>query len=120
VKGFDEKVFRKLEGYLTVYGDGKVNVNSASKQLLLSLSPRMSEEAVDSIIENRPIKDLAKLRDLPGFDQELYFEIKPLITNMCGFFRVEVTASYGDATAMLRLSQTDAEFLSGRWFNDRR
>jgi general secretion pathway protein K len=98
VKGVDERLFKKLKDYLTVYG-GKVNVNSAPKEVLLALSPQMNEDAVDSIIESRPIKDLTKLKELPGFDEELYFEIKPLITGRCDYFRIEATASYGDTTA---------------------
>ncbi|WP_132526542.1 type II secretion system minor pseudopilin GspK [Phorcysia thermohydrogeniphila] len=98
VKGVDDRVFKKLRNYLTVYG-GKVNVNSAPKEVLLALSPQMGEDAVDSIIENRPIKDLTKLKELPGFDEELYFEIKPLITVRCNYFRIEATAHSGDTTA---------------------
>ena len=98
VKGIGEKVFKKLKKYLTVYGD-KVNVNSAPKEVLLALSPNMNEDAVDSIIESRPIKNLGKLKELPGFDEELYFEIRPLITEKCNYFRIEATASYGDTTA---------------------
>jgi general secretion pathway protein K len=98
VKGVDERLFKRLKNYLTVYGR-KINVNSAPKEVLLALSPRMGEDAVLSIIENRPIKDLTKLKELPGFDEELYFEIKPLITVRCNYFHIEATASYGDTTA---------------------
>ena len=101
VRGIDKDTFKRLSNYLTVYGSGKVNVNSASKELLLALSEQMDETAVDSIIENRPIKRLEDIKNLPGFTQELYFLIKPLITNRCNYFKMEVTASYGDSTASL-------------------
>jgi len=97
VKGVNDKIFKRLKSYLTVYG-GKVNVNSAPKEVLLALSPQMNEDAVDSIIESRPIRDLTKLKELPGFDEELYFEIKPLLTVRCDYFQIEATASYGDST----------------------
>ncbi len=102
VKGIDEKTFRKLEKYLTIYGSGKVNVNSAPKEVLLSLSSDMSQEAADSIIGARPIEDITVIRELPGITKELYFEIRPLITNRCNYFRIDVTASYGDTTAQIR------------------
>ncbi len=101
VKGIDENTFKRLLNYLTVYGSGKVNVNSASKELLLALSEQMDETAVDSIIENRPIKKIEDIKNLPGFTEELYFLIKPLITNRCDYFKMEVTASYGDSTVSL-------------------
>ncbi|ADY73964.1 hypothetical protein Dester_1332 [Desulfurobacterium thermolithotrophum DSM 11699] len=98
VRGINNSNFKKLSRYLTVYGDGKINVNSAPKELLLSLSEDMDEPAVDSIIENRPIKKLEDLKKLPEFTDELYFSIKPMITNRCDYFKIEVTASYGDST----------------------
>ncbi len=101
VKGVDEKTFKKLKNFLTVYGDGKINVNSAPKEVLLSLGDDMNEEAVNSIIQNRPIKDIAVLKTLPGFDEGLYFKIKPRITNRCEFFRIEASASYGDVTVTI-------------------
>ena len=99
VKGIDKKLFNKLSNYFTVYGDGRINVNSASKPVLMALSKDMTETAADSIIESRPITDLDKLQELPGIDKELYFEIRPLITNVCNYFKIDVVASYGDATA---------------------
>jgi len=98
VKGIDKKTFKRIEPFVTVYGNGKINVNSAPKKVLLALSERMSDEAADSIIEARPIKRLETLRELPGIDKELYYEILPLITNRCNYFRIEVTASSGDST----------------------
>jgi len=39
-------------------------------------------------------------------DKELYYEILPLITNRCNYFKVEVTASYGGATATVEAYTT--------------
>lgn len=106
VKDFSEDVVKKLKRYLTVYGSGKVNVNSAPKKVLLSLSNEMTEDVADSIIEARPIKRIEDLKDVPGMDKELYYEILPLITNRCNYFKVEVTASYGGATATVEAYTT--------------
>ena len=111
VKGIDGKTFRELSPYLTVYGNGKINVNSAPKKVLLALSDRMGEEAADSIIEARPIKKLETLKELPGIDRELYYEILPLITNRCNTFRVEVTASYGNSTVTVVAYTTRSRIL---------
>ena len=37
VKGFTEERVRRLKDFLTVYGEGKVNINTASKAVLMSL-----------------------------------------------------------------------------------
>jgi len=105
-KGVDKNLYKKLKKYLTVYGSGKINVNSAPKEVLMALSPNLGPEAADSIIEARPIEDLSKLLELPGITKELYFEIRPLITNRCNYFKVEATASYGEATAQVEAYAT--------------
>jgi len=101
IKGVNEKVFKMLEDYLTVYGNGKINVNSAPLELLLALSDEMDEETAKAVIEARPIRKLEDLMNLPGFTKELYFLIKPLITNKCNYFRIEVSASYQDSIVSL-------------------
>jgi general secretion pathway protein K len=111
VKGFSKKAVKKLKNYLTVYGSGKVNVNSAPKEILLSLSDQMSEDVADGIIESRPIKKLEDLKEVPGMDKELYYEILPLVTNKCNYFHVEVTASYGDATVNVEVYTTRSRIL---------
>ncbi|MEI8011017.1 MAG: hypothetical protein WCI27_00860 [Candidatus Omnitrophota bacterium] len=37
VKGFNRKIYDQLAPFLTVYGDGRVNINTASYQILLAL-----------------------------------------------------------------------------------
>lgn len=37
VKGMDRDIFEGLKGYITIYGDGKVNINTASKTVLMVL-----------------------------------------------------------------------------------
>jgi len=37
VNGMNEDIFAKVKDYITIYGDGKVNINTASKTVLLSL-----------------------------------------------------------------------------------
>ncbi|MEO2069096.1 MAG: type II secretion system minor pseudopilin GspK [Desulfurobacteriaceae bacterium] len=101
VKGVDEKIFKQLEDYVTVYGDGKININSAPLEVLLALSEDMDEDAAKSILENRPIKNLEDLINLPGFSEELFFLIRPLITNRCNYFRIEASASYQDSLVSL-------------------
>lgn len=55
VKGMDPKLFELLRHYLTVYGDGKVNINTASGYVLLSLG--LNEELVNKILVTRRGRD---------------------------------------------------------------
>ncbi len=97
VKGIDRKTFNTLKDYLTIYGSGKVNVNSASKEVLLSLDPEMTETAVESIVEARPIRRLEEIKELPGMTEELFYRIRPLLTVRCNYFLVNSFGTFGDS-----------------------
>ncbi len=51
VKGMNRDIFEKIKGYITIYGNGKINVNTASKNVLLSLG--LNEDIVEGIISFR-------------------------------------------------------------------
>lgn len=51
VKGIDKNIFEKIKNYITIYGSGKINVNTASKTILLALG--LSEDIVDKIVSFR-------------------------------------------------------------------
>jgi len=51
VKGVTQEIYNKVKDYLTVYGDGKVNLNTADKLVLQSLGMRSS--LVDKVIAFR-------------------------------------------------------------------
>lgn len=51
VKGVTAELFAGMKDYITVYGAGKININTASKVVLLALGLR--EDMVDSIISFR-------------------------------------------------------------------
>lgn len=51
VKGMDKNIFEKIKNYITIYGSGKINVNTASKTILLALG--LSQDLVDKIVSFR-------------------------------------------------------------------
>jgi hypothetical protein len=55
VKDMDEKVFKKINDYITIYGNGKVNINTAGRFVLEALG--LSEEVAQYIIVYRNGKD---------------------------------------------------------------
>jgi type II secretory pathway component PulK len=67
VKGVTPQVFELLREHVTIYGAGKINVNFASKEVLLSV-PDISPEIVDAIIqyrdENGKIEKFGDLKEL--------------------------------------------------------
>lgn len=51
VKGMTQEIFDKVSAYLTVYGNGKVNLNTAGKYVLRALG--MSDTLADKLIQFR-------------------------------------------------------------------
>jgi general secretion pathway protein K len=83
VKGITPQVFERIRDYVTVYGDGKVSINSASKQVIESLSEKMDAVLAQMIIDRRKIKQfdsIAELRDIPGMTDEVYNAVRRMTT----------------------------------------
>lgn len=67
VRGMTGDIFERLKGYITVYGSGRVNVNTASRPVLASLG--LNRENVDKILAFRAGADR-----LTGTDDDNIFE----------------------------------------------
>jgi general secretion pathway protein K len=83
VKGITPQIFDRVHDYLTVYGDGKINVNCAPKLILESLSEDMDPTLAQLIIDRRkfkPFESIAELRDMPGMTDGLYQTINKVTT----------------------------------------
>ena len=83
VKSVTQKVFDCLKDYITVRGDGKINVNWASKPVIQSLSENMDSVLAQMIIDQRkiqPFGSVNELRDIPGMTESIYQAIEKAVT----------------------------------------
>lgn len=83
VKGITRDVFERMRDFITVYGDGKININQASKLVIESLSEKMDTALARIIIDRRkfkPFESIAELRDVPGMTDGIYNTIKKIVT----------------------------------------
>ena len=83
IKGITPRIFNRIRDYLTVYGDGKININSAGKLVLESLSEHMDPTLAQLIIDRRkfkPFESISELRDIPGMTDSLYQTINKMTT----------------------------------------
>lgn len=55
VKGMTQDIFQKIKEYVTIYGNGKVNINTVSRPVLLALG--LDDDIVDDIISFRAGED---------------------------------------------------------------
>jgi type II secretory pathway component PulK len=66
VKGVTPEIFNNVKWHITVYGEGRININTASKKVLLALG--MTEPAADSFIQYRNGPD-----GIPGTEDDSVF-----------------------------------------------
>jgi len=97
IKGITPEIFERMRSYVTVYGDGKVNLNSAPKLVIESLSEKMDTAVAQMVVERRkiePFQSVAELRDVPGMTDSIYEAIKNTvtITSEDQYYRVESRA----------------------------
>jgi general secretion pathway protein K len=75
LKGMTPELFDRVSDYLTVYGDGEININYAPTLVLRSLSEEMDTALAQLIVDRRkrtPFESLAELRELPGMRDSIY------------------------------------------------
>ena len=83
----DMEIFDRLKDYITIYGDGKVNINTASKEVLLSLG--LDKILVDKILFFRKGEDdIQFTQDDNVF--EAVFEIVPKLSQFSSLSVSEV------------------------------
>jgi type II secretory pathway component PulK len=83
VKGVTQQVFDCLQEFITVRGDGKININCASKHIIQSLSEKMDPILAQIIIDRRKIAlfdSVVELRDIPGMTDSIYNAIEKVVT----------------------------------------
>lgn len=104
VKGMDTEKFVKLSPYLTIYGNGRVNINTTSRTVLLALGldgavadkilqARRGKDGLEATADDhvflRPFDIAADVTRLVGLEQEAVAQIDAL--NSTGILGVEST-----------------------------
>jgi len=110
IKGIDSSAFygteerEGLRNYLTIYSAGKININTASIPILMSLSPNASQTMAQAVLEYRgqkPFRKTEDLRSIPGWES-IYPQISSEITVQSNHFSLEVQGNYHEARAMVQ------------------
>lgn len=120
IKGFTHENFKKLQPYLSVYSEGRVNVNTADKRVLECLSSKISPFVAEDILGARaknPIESKEQLQRIPGLSDEFaggvlnYFDVKS------DTFRVLSTGKVGSLQETLEciLRREEDGFRILRW-----
>jgi len=79
VRGMDEEIFDKIENYVTVYGSGKININTASSEVLSALG--LTDGLIEKIMSFRHGMDL----EFASFDDNFFVSGSSIISELKSF-----------------------------------
>ncbi|MFC1867804.1 type II secretion system minor pseudopilin GspK [Thermodesulfobacteriota bacterium] len=108
VKGFNLYSLKNGEtgllDYITIHTDGKININTASREVLQSIGEGLDAESADAIIQYRKMRPFSNpddLKNVAGINADLYDKIKEFITVNSGAFSIEVEGRCLEAVAQI-------------------
>lgn len=90
IKGYSPNVYRKIASFLTIYTDGRININTAPKEVLMALSSDVTDDLAERLIKYRNkyiFKNTAQIRNVPGFET-IGFGLQGKITVKSHVYRI--------------------------------
>jgi general secretion pathway protein K len=102
IRGIDEKTFKKIEPYITVFGNNrKININTAKLPVLVGLHPDMTETLAERIMDyrkNSPFEDSSHIQRVSGMEVIGPLLIGKVITVKSSYFRLIAEATVDEIT----------------------
>lgn len=98
-KNGKDKYCTGLNNLLTVYGNGKININTASKEILMSLDPAITDQIASLMLKRqkeKPFKDINELMDLPGINVDNLYNIQQLADVKSSYYKIRITVDLGE------------------------
>jgi general secretion pathway protein K len=92
IKGVTDEVYGKISRYLTIYSNGRININTASKEVLVCLDEEIDEAIAEGIIqyrEEKPFDTKAELKEV--VEDDVYGRIQSIIDVKSNAFSVAST-----------------------------
>lgn len=104
VAGISRDDLRRLRPHLSVYGDNKIHLNSASSQVLYALANEMDLSSAELIVEQRrgaPYQSVEELKLLPGWET-FYWAINTQLRVTADYYQIDTDAVIGDGRRRVR------------------
>ena len=105
VKGLEGETYNKLHKFLTVHSDGWINVNTAGKEVIISLSDNLSAEIADEIIAFRaenPFQTKLDFKNNISISEDVYNEIGKFIDVKSNYFSITSSGSVNQSQKTIR------------------
>ena len=92
IKGVTDEIYGKVSAYLTIYSNGVININTASKEVLVCLDDEIDEVIAEGIIQYREEKPFDTKEELKEVvEDEVYGRIQSIIDVKSNAFSVAST-----------------------------
>lgn len=112
IKESQQQILGLME-YMTVLSDGKININTASKKVLQSLSKDIDSDLAENILQYREqmdsngskqvFREIEDIKKVSAKIEKIYDSIKELITVRSHFFTIEATAKSAQMVKKMRV-----------------
>lgn len=109
-----DKVFSK---YFTAVSSGRININTAPKEVLMALSEEIDEEVADAIIEFRrgeKIERASDLKKIPGFPEKIIPQVAEVICFDSKYYRLKVEVKVEEAIFKTEVVVSDGRIIYER------
>ena len=106
IKGYNRKLVQSLVPHVSAYGSAKININTASLEVLQSVAAEMDRSTTELILDARnkqPFTTLIQLKDLPGMET-MYGFIYLYLDLKSSRYRIESTSFVNDGRRTIRAS----------------
>jgi len=98
IPGIDRESYEKLLPYITIYGNGMININGADIPVLMSLSDAITKDMATRVVSYRaatPFSETGNIGNVSGFGS-IGMDLQKYITVKGTAFRVLATAQTGN------------------------
>lgn len=90
LRGFDKELIAKIRPHVSIHGSYAINLNLASREVVLSLHESVTEAEWEALKEKRqeaPLEELSDVRELLGWEP-IYLSIKPQLSVSSNIYRI--------------------------------
>ena len=105
VKGLEGETYNKLHKFLTVHSDGWLNINTAGKEVIMSLSDNLAAEIADEIIAFRaenPFQTKLDFKNNISISEDVYNEIGKFIDVKSNYFSITSSGNVNQSQKTIR------------------
>jgi len=104
IAGFTAEEIKKLRPHVSLYGDNKIHLNSASAEVLYALAEEMTMDTAEAIVQqrkDRPLESVEELKELSNWET-FYWAINGYVQVKANYYRIDTRASVNDGERRAR------------------